>query len=211
MSKNVMIPVLIIVALAIAVGALLLRQKSKESGVLVSQEVIKEEGTPARKVSEGLLKEEVKEQGRNFQLHLVAEIKSSPKTVYEVLVDYENLKDLIPDCTQLKVLETEGNKTLVYMKRFILFMGKEQGGNLEYLAYPEELKLERKVLRNPHANVDETYSLKQVGDKTHVIYHADVKPKLKVPIFMAQAWIKDDFIDFMKAIQARLEKQGASG
>jgi hypothetical protein len=34
---------------------------------------------------------------------------------------------------------------------------------------------------------------------------------LKVPIFMAQAWIKENFVDLMKAVKDKLEGQPASG
>ena len=107
--------------------------------------------------------------------------------------------------------ESEGIKTVVYMKRFILFMGKEMGGNLEYVLHPEEMKFEMTVLRDPNANLTEHWSVEPFGNKARVTYVADVKPKLKVPIFMAQAWIKDNFVDLMKAVKDKLEKQPASG
>jgi carbon monoxide dehydrogenase subunit G len=215
MNKKVMIPVFVLAILAVLAALFWFQQKSEEREVLVSQEVIKEEaagGTQSKKpVSEGLVTEEIEEQGRNFQLHLVAEVDAEPQVVYDTLVDFETLKDLIPDCTKLEVVETKGNKTIVYMKRFILFMGKEMGGNLEYTLYPENRKFEMLVLRDPNANLRETWSVEPAGNKTHVIYRAEVKPKLKVPIFMAQAWIKDNFVDLMKAVKDRLEKPSTSG
>lgn len=213
MSKKVLIPLGIIVVLVIVAGVFWSQQKSKEREVLVSEELIKEEKPveAPKIVTEGLVTEELEEKGRNFQLKLVAEVDASPQTVYDTLVDFEQLKDLIPDCTKLEVVETEGNRTVVYMKRFILFMGKEMGGNLEYRMYPDERKFEMKVLRDPNANLIETWSVEPAGKKARVIYIADVKPKLKVPIFMAQAWIKDNFVDLMKALKDKLEKQPASG
>ena len=136
-------------------------------------------------------------------------MKADPRAVYDTLVDFEHLKELIPDCTKFEVVETEGNRTVVYQKRFILFMGKEMGGNVEYTLYPEDLKFETAVLRDPNAKVVEQWSIEDAGDKTHVTYLADVKPKLKVPIFMAQAWIKDNFVDFIKAVKDKLEEQPA--
>ena len=212
-QKKVFIPIVIVAVLGIALGLFWMRLKSKEREVLVSQEVVQEEsfsrppGTP----TEGLLKEEIKEEGRNFQLRLVAEVNAAPRELYQTLLDFEQMKDLIPDCTKLEVVEREGDRTVVYMKRFILFMGKEMGGNLEYTAHPEELKFEMKVLRDPNANLTEHWSIDPAGDKARVTYVADVQPKLKVPIFMAQAWIKDNFVDLMKAVKAKMEKPGASG
>ena len=141
-SSKVIIPVVIVSVLIIVLGVFWIQQKSKEKDILVSQEVVKEADLPlkALKVTEGLVAEDIKEQGRNFQLRLVAEVGADPKTVYNTLVDFEHLQGLIPDCTKLKVVETEGNKTVVYMRRFILFMGKELGGDLEYILHPDELK-----------------------------------------------------------------------
>ena len=147
--------------------------------------------------------------GRNLLLKLVADLQADPLTVYNTLVDFDQVKDLIPDCTKLEVVETEGNRRVVYMKRFILFMGKEMGGKLEYTLYPEQLKFEVKVLRDPNANLHERWSIEPSGGKARVTYLADVAPKLKVPIFMAQAWIKDNFVDLMKAVKDKLEEQPA--
>jgi carbon monoxide dehydrogenase subunit G len=144
-------------------------------------------------------------------MRLVAEVNADPRVVYDTLVDFEHLKELIPDCTKFEVVETEGNRTVVYQKRFILFMGKEMGGNLEYTLYPDELKFQTAVLRDPNAKVFEQWSIEDTGDKARVTYVADVKPKLKVPIFMAQAWIKENFVDLMKAVKDKLEGQPASG
>jgi len=212
-SSKVIIPVVIISVLAIVLGVFWIQQKSKEKDVLVSQEVIKEADLPLKelKVTEGLVSEEITELGRNFQLRLVAEVSADPKVVYNTLVDFDQLQGLIPDCTKLKVVETEGNKTVIYMRRFILFMGKELGGDLEYMLHPEELKFEVRVIKDPHANLHEKWSIAAAGDKTRVTYIADVKPKLKVPIFMAQAWIKDNFVDLMKAVKEKLENKPASG
>ncbi len=210
-SKKVLIPAILFVILAVAVGLFWAKQKSEEREVLVSQEVIPAKEEPKKVVSEGLVIGELKEEGRNFQLRLVAEVKADPRTVYDTLVDFEHLKDLIPDCTKFEVVETEGNRTVIYQKRFILFMGKEMGGNLEYTLYPDELKFQTEVLRDPNAKVVEQWSFADAGGKTHVTYVADVKPKLKVPIFMAQAWIKDNFVDLMKAVKDKLEGQPASG
>jgi carbon monoxide dehydrogenase subunit G len=210
-SKKLLIPVILLVALMIALGLFWAKQKSEEKEVLVSQEVIPAKEEPKKAVTEGLVTEDLKEEGRNFQLRLVAEVKADPRTVYDTLVDFEHLKELIPDCTKFEVVETEGNRTVVYQKRFILFMGKEMGGNVEYTVYPEELKFKTAVLRDPNAKVVEQWSIEGVGDKTRVTYVADVKPKLKVPIFMAQAWIKENFVDLMKAVKDKLEGQPASG
>jgi carbon monoxide dehydrogenase subunit G len=210
-SKKVLIPVILLVALMIALGLFWAKQKSEEREVLVSQEVIPAKGEPKKAVTEGLVTEDLKEEGRNFQLRLVAEVKADPRTVYDTLVDFEHLQELIPDCTKFEVVETEGNRTVVYQKRFILFMGKEMGGNVEYTLYPEELKFQTAVLRDPNARVVEQWSIEGVGDKVRVTYIADVKPKLKVPIFMAQAWIKENFVDLMKAVKDKLEEQPASG
>jgi len=210
-SKKVLIPVILLVVLMIALGLFWAKQKAEEREVLVSQEVIPEKEEPKKAVTEGLVTEDLKEEGRNFQLRLVAEVKADPRTVYDTLVDFEHLKELIPDCTKFEVVETEGNRTVVYQKRFILFMGKEMGGNLEYTLYPEELKFKTAVLRDPNAKVVEQWSIEGVGDKAMVTYIADVKPKLKVPIFMAQAWIKENFVDLMKAVKDKLEGQPASG
>ncbi len=216
MSKKVLVPLAMVGILAVVVVVFWARQKSKEAEVLVSQEVIKvEEEKPAEKPAKpptkGLVSEELQEKGRNFQLRLVADVHASPKTVYDTLVDFEQLKDLIPDCTKLEVVESEGNKTVVYMKRFILFMGKEMGGNLEYVLHPDEMRFQMKVLRDPNANLTEQWSVEPAGGKARVTYVADVKPKLKVPIFLAQAWIKDNFVDLMKAVKDKLEKPPASG
>ena len=124
-SKKVLIPVILLVVLMIALGLFWAKQKSEEREVLVSQEVIPAKEEPKKVVSEGLVNGELKEEGRNFQLRLVAEVKADPRTVYDTLVDFEHLKELIPDCTKFEVVETEGNRTVVYQKRFILFMGKE--------------------------------------------------------------------------------------
>jgi carbon monoxide dehydrogenase subunit G len=210
-SKKVLIPVILLVLLMIALGLFWAKQKSEEREVLVSQEVIPEKEEPKKAVTEGLVTEDLKEEGRNFQLRLVAEVKADPRTVYDTLVDFEHLKELIPDCTKFEVVETEGNRTVVYQKRFILFMGKEMGGNLEYTLYPEELKFKTVVLRDPNAKVVEQWSIEGGGDKARVTYIADVKPKLKVPIFMAQAWIKENFVDLMKAVKDKLEGEPASG
>jgi carbon monoxide dehydrogenase subunit G len=210
-SMKVLIPVILLVGLAVALGLFWAKQKSEEREVLVSQEVIPAKEEPKKAVSEGLVDEELKEEGRNFQMKLVAEVNAEPRTVYDTLVDFEHLKELIPDCTKFEVVETEGNRTIVYQKRFILFMGKEMGGNLEYTLYPEELKFQTEVLRDPNAKVVEQWSIEDAGGRARVTYSADVKPKLKVPIFMAQAWIKDNFVDFMKAVKNKLEGQPASG
>ena len=210
-SKKVWIPVILLLVLAVALGLFWAKQKSEEREVLVSQEVIPAAQKPQKAITEGLVKEELKEEGRNFQLRLVAEVKAAPRTVYDTLVDFQNLKELIPDCTKFEVVETEGNRTVVYQKRFILFMGKEMGGNVEYTLYPEELKFQTEVLRDPNAKVVEHWSIEGAGNKARVTYFADVKPKLKVPIFMAQAWIKENFVDFMKAVKDKLETQPASG
>jgi carbon monoxide dehydrogenase subunit G len=199
------------VALIIALGLFWAKQKSEEKEVLVSQEVIPAKEEPKKAVTKGLVTEELKEEGRNFQLRLVAEVKADPRTVYDTLVDFEHLKELIPDCTKFEVVETEGNRTVIYQKRFILFMGKEMGGNVAYTLYPEDMKFETAVLRDPNAKVVEQWSIEGVGDKARVTYVADVKPKLKVPIFMAQAWIKENFVDLMKAVKDKLEGQPASG
>jgi len=209
-SKKVLIPVLLLVALTVALGLFWAKQKSEEREVLVSQEVIAEKEAPKKAVTKGLVTEELKEEGRNFKLRLVAEVKADPRAVYDTLVDFEHLKDLIPDCTKFEVVETEGNRTVVYQKRFILFMGKEMGGNVEYTLYPEDLRFETAVLRDPNAKVVEQWSIEAVEDKARVTYSADVKPKLKVPIFMAQAWIKENFVDLMKAVKDKLEGQPAS-
>ena len=213
MSKKVLIPLGIIVVVVIVAGVFWFQQKSREREVIVSQELIKEE-QPAeapKTVTEGLVTEELEEKGRNFQLRLVAEVDASPQVVYNTLVDFEQLKDLIPDCTKLEVVESEGNRRVVYQKRFILFMGKEMGGNVEYTLYPEELKFRTEVLRDPNAKVIEHWSIEDATGKARVTYLADVKPKLKVPIFMAQAWIKENFVDLMKALKDKLEGQPASG
>jgi carbon monoxide dehydrogenase subunit G len=210
-SKKVLIPVILLVALMVAMGLFWAKQKSEEREVLVSQEVIPEKEVPKTAVTEGLVAEDLKEEGRNFQLRLVAEVKADPRTVYDTLVDFENLKELIPDCTKFEVVETEGNRTVIYQKRFILFMGKEMGGNVEYTLYPEDMKFQTEVLRDPNAKVIEQWSIEPLGDKARVTYVADVKPKLKVPIFMAQAWIKENFVDLMKAVKDKLEGQPASG
>ena len=210
-SKKVLIPVLLLVAMIVALGLFWAKQKSEEREVLVSQEVIPEKEEPKKAVTKGLVNEELKEEGRNFQLRLVAEVKADPRSVYDTLVDFEHLKELIPDCTKFEVVEAEGNRTVVYQKRFILFMGKEMGGNVEYTLYPEDMKFETAVLRDPNAKVVEQWSIEDVGDKARVTYVADVKPKLKVPIFMAQAWIKENFVDLMKAVKDKLEGQPASG
>ena len=97
MNKKVLIPVIIIGILIVAVGVFMLKQKAEEKDVLISQEVIKEEVKPERKISEGLVDEEITEQGRNFQLHLVAEVEAEPQRVFDVLVDYENLKEELGD------------------------------------------------------------------------------------------------------------------
>ena len=210
-SKKVLIPVILLVILAVALGLFWAKQKSEEREVLISQEVIPAKEKPKKAVSEGLVNEELKEEGRNFQMRLVAEVNADPRAVYDTLVDFEHLKELIPDCTKFEVVETEGNRTVVYQKRFILFMGKEMGGNLEYTLYPDELKFQIAVLRDPNAKVVEQWSIEDTGDKARVTYLADVKPKLKVPIFMAQAWIKENFVDLMKAVKDKLEGQPASG
>jgi len=210
-SKKVFIPALLLVALMVALGLFWAKQKSEEREVLVSQEVIPAKEAPKKAVTEGLVTEDLKEQGRNFQLRLVAEVKADPRAVYDTLVDFENLKELIPDCTKFEVVETEGNRTVIYQKRFILFMGKEMGGNVEYTLYPEDMKFQTEVLRDPNAKVVEQWSIERVGDKARVTYVADVKPKLKVPIFMAQAWIKENFVDLMKAVKDKLEGQPDSG
>lgn len=210
-SKKVLIPVILLVILAVALGLFWAKQKSEEREVLISQEVIPVKEKPKKAVSEGLVNEELKEEGRNFQMRLVAEVNADPRVVYDTLVDFEHLKELIPDCTKFEVVETEGNRTVVYQKRFILFMGKEMGGNLEYTLYPDELKFQTAVLRDPNAKVVEQWSIEDTGDKARVTYVADVKPKLKVPIFMAQAWIKENFVDLMKAVKDKLEGQPASG
>jgi len=210
-SKKVLIPVLLLVTLMVALGLFWAKQKSEEREVLVSQEVIPEKEAPKKATAKGLVTEELKEEGRNFQLRLVAEVKADPRAVYDTLVDFENLKELIPDCTKFEVVETEGNRTVVYQKRFILFMGKEMGGNVEYTLYPDDLRFETAVLRDPNAKVVEQWSIEGAGDKARVTYSADVKPKLKVPIFMAQAWIKENFVDLMKAVKDKLEGQPASG
>ena len=211
-SKKAFIPVAVLLVLVIAVGIFWVRQKSKEREVIVSEEVIPAKGQqPEKAVTEGLVDEDLKETGRNFQLRLVAEVNADPRTVYDTLVDFEHLKELIPDCTKFEVVETEGNRTVVYQKRFILFMGKEMGGNVAYTLYPEELKFQTEVLRDPNAKVVEKWSIEDGGGKARVIYSADVRPKLKVPIFMAQAWIKDNFVDLMKAVKNKLEKQTPSG
>jgi carbon monoxide dehydrogenase subunit G/nitrogen fixation-related uncharacterized protein len=212
MSKKVWIPVGLLVVLLIVLGLFWAKQKAEEKEVLVSQEVIPEEAEETKKVvSEDLVRGELKEEGRNFQMKLVAEVKAPPRAVYETLVDFEHLIELIPDCTKFDVVETEGNRTVIYQKRFILFMGKEMGGNVAYTLEPEEMKFQTEVLRDPNAKVVEHWWIKDAGGTSHVTYLADVKPKLKVPIFMAQAWIKDNFVDFMKAVKERLEEQPASG
>ncbi len=208
-SKKVFIPVVLLVVLVVALGVFWVRRKSKEREVLVSQEVIQHEPGSKKVISEGLVTGELKETGRDFQLKLVAEVRAEPQTVYSTLVDFDQLKDLIPDCTKLEVVKTEGNRIVVYMKRFILFMGKEMGGTLEYTLYPEQLKFEMAVRRDPNANLHETWSIEPSGGKTRVTYLADVKPKRKVPIFMAQAWVKDNFVDLMKAVKDKLEEQPA--
>jgi ribosome-associated toxin RatA of RatAB toxin-antitoxin module len=208
--KKVLIPVLVLAAAVMGLFVLWMQRKAVEREVLVPQEVVRQPVPSAGAPSGDLVSEELKEEGRNFQLHLVAEIRADPRMVYATLVDFEHLKELIPDCTQLDVVESSGNKRVVYMKRFILFMGKEMGGNVEYTLYPEEMKFEMKTLRDPNANLTEKWVIEPAGDKTHVVYHADVAPKLKVPIFMAQAWIKENFVDLMKAVKGRLETQPAS-
>jgi carbon monoxide dehydrogenase subunit G len=210
-SKKVLIPVLLLVVLLVALGLFWAKQKSEEREVLVSQEVIPQKEEPKKAVTKGLVTEDLKEEGRNFQLRLAAEVKADPRAVYDTLVDFEHLKELIPDCTKFEVVETEGNRTVIYQKRFILFMGKEMGGNVEYTLYPEDMKFQTEVLRDPNAKVIEQWSIEPVGDKARVTYVADVKPKLKVPIFMAQAWIKENFVDLMKALKDKLEGQPASG
>ncbi len=213
MSKKVWIPLGIVVVLVIVAGVFWFQQKTREKEVLVSQELLPAEvpvQTP-QAVTEGLVVEELEEKGRNFQLRLVAEVDASPQVVYSTLVDFEQLKNLIPDCTKLEVVETEGNRTVVYMKRFILFMGKEMGGNLEYTMYPEEKKFQMKVLRDPNAKLTENWSFEPAGDKTRVTYLAYVQPKLKVPIFLAQAWVRNNFVDLMKAVKEKLENPPASG
>lgn len=211
-SKKVLIPVVVLVVLLVAVCVFWAMQKSKEREIIVSEEVIPaEEQQPEKAVTEGLVAEDLKEEGRNFQLRLVAEVNADPRTVFDTLVDFEHLEDLIPDCTKFEVVETEGNRTVVYQKRFILFMGKEMGGNVEYTLYPEELKFRTEVLRDPNAKVVEQWSIEDGGDKARVTYSANVRPKLKVPIFMAQAWIKDNFVDLMKALKNKVEEQPPSG
>jgi ribosome-associated toxin RatA of RatAB toxin-antitoxin module len=210
-SKKVLIPVVLLLVLAVALGLFWAKQKSEEREVLVSQEVIPAKEEPKKPVTEGLVAEEIKEEGRNFQLKLVAEVKADPRTLYDTLVDFENLIELIPDCTKFEVVESEGNRRVIYQKRFILFMGKEMGGNVEYTLYPEDLKFRTEVLRDPNAKVIEHWSIEGDEDKARVTYLADVKPKLKVPIFMAQAWIKENFVDLMKAVKDKLEGQPASG
>ena len=107
-SKKVLIPVLLLVALIVALGLFWAKQKSEEREVLVSQEVIPEKEEPKKAVTKGLVNEELKEEGRNFQLRLVAEVKADPRSVYDTLVDFEHLKELIPDCTKFEVVEAEG-------------------------------------------------------------------------------------------------------
>lgn len=210
-SKKVLIPLTLLVVVILVVSVLWVRQKAKEREVLVSEELIHEKQEGKKVTGEGLVSGELTEEGRNFQLRLVAEVRADPRTVYDTLVDFDHLKDLIPDCTKLEVVESKENRAVVYMKRFILFMGKEMGGNLEYTLHPDQLKFEVTVLRDPNANLHETWSIEPSGGTTRVTYLADVKPKLKVPIFMAQAWIKDNFVDLMKAVKDKLEAQPLSG
>jgi len=211
MGKKAVIAFACIVTAAVVVFGLYARYKVEQRGVIVSQEVVRAKGEHTDTASQDLVSQELKEEGRNFQLRLVAEVHAEPRRVYDTLVDFDNLKSLIPDCTHLEVVESQGNKRIVYMKRFILFMGKEMGGNLEYTLHPEELKFEMKVMRDPNANLVEQWSVESMGDKARVTYVADVQPKLKVPIFMAQAWIKDNFVDVMKAVRRKLEHGPNSG
>jgi ribosome-associated toxin RatA of RatAB toxin-antitoxin module len=210
-SKKVFIPLTLLVVLALVVSVFWARRKAREREVLVSAEVIHDKKQAKEITAEGLVSGELREEGRNFQLRLVAEVHADPRTVYHTLVDFDHLKDLIPDCTKLEVVESAANRTVVYMKRFVLFMGKEMGGKLEYTLHPEQLKFEVKVLRDPNANLHETWFIEPSGGTARVTYVADVEPKLKVPIFMAQAWIKDNFVDLMKAVKDKLEGQSVSG
>jgi ribosome-associated toxin RatA of RatAB toxin-antitoxin module len=204
-SKKLGVIIGIVAVLAIVIGIFIVRYKMKEREVIVSEEVVKEKAEGKATSSKELVTEELKEEGRNFQLKLVADVKADPKRVYDTLTDFDNFKNLVPDCTHVEVVESQGNRKVIYMKRFILFMGKEMGGNLEYTLHPEELKFEMKVMRDPNANLTEQWSIEPVGGKARVTYFADVKPKLKVPIFLAQAWIKNNFVDLMRAVKKQLE------
>lgn len=182
----------LVIAVAIAVVVLYVRERAKERAVR-----FKEGAT--------LIGEKIEGKGRQLSLTFSAEVDVSPEELYHLFVDFPSWREFVPDISYVKVVDKRGNTRIVEMRRYILFLGRELGGKLEYTLHPNKLEVEMKTLNNPHADVHERWQFTKAPEpgRTIIHYHADAVSAESVPLVMARSWMKSNFVDLVNALRNR--------
>ena len=153
--------------------------------------------------------EEIIDAEDGFTMKMAKVISPAPDQAYMILTDFNHFTEFMPHCSAAKVLETEGNKTIIETSRFIKFLGKNLAGKLEYHLFPNKIVI--RSLNHPLADFKEEWSLEpHPGSKgTQVRYHSFSKMKIPMPDYMCQAWLRNTFKETLAAVEARAGQSSA--
>jgi hypothetical protein len=145
-----------------------------------------------------LLKSEVKEVAEHFVLHLEMRIDADYDPVYDILVDFENLKELTETIKESELLESEDDVHVVRMRSegCVLFYCQsviqvttvtELGrGYIKSIVDPELSDLSYgKVL----------WQIIEEDETTKIIYDADIVPDFWIPPLFGSYIFKSSLIE----------------
>jgi ribosome-associated toxin RatA of RatAB toxin-antitoxin module len=154
--------------------------------------------------------EEIVESEGGFTMKMQMPISGEPSRVYQTLTDFENFSEFMPQCSSVQIVSREENSVVLEMRRFVKFLGKNLVGKVEYELSPNRISV--RTLNHPLADFHEEWTLEPTrgGKETRVLYSAKSKMKVPMPDYMCQAWLRDNFVETLAAVEGRVLKSAGS-
>jgi hypothetical protein len=137
-----------------------------------------------------------------FIIKVVGVVDATPKKVFALLTDYDNLTQLSPKIIESKILEKDGDETTVktVAKGCVWFFCKEitntqittsiANKNIQSLTIPEKSNLKFGKM---------TWEINKIKAGTEIEYYAEIEPDFFVPPLIGAYFIKNSMLEEAKA------------
>jgi hypothetical protein len=118
-------------------------------------------------------------------------VNASPKEVWAVLTDFDNMSKFLENIEESKILEKNGNKLIIFQR------GKAWLGPF-YSTYESKREIDLKPMSEIRSRVidgnikksDGVLTVEVKGQGTRIVYHAETTPNIVFPFWIAQSAIE---------------------
>lgn len=142
-----------------------------------------------------------------------ADMEADPRTVWNVISDYDHLADFIPDMRSSRVIRRDGDQVLI-----------EQTGELSFLIFRQPIEVRLAVTESPprrivaHAvsgsfkSLEGRYTVENLsGGDVRLSYSGRVVPDFQVPAFVGRMVVSNTMARQFDALVKEIVRRDTSG